>query len=77
MLFTTILTEAATVSPDATVQMVQSVGFPIAACAALFWLCIRQDEKHDKEVTKLTEAINNNTLALQHLVGGNDYASKH
>ena len=68
-------------------QFIQSVGFPIAAYAALFWYVIqnnkRSDERedaqnaaHKAEVDKLTEALNNNTLAIQRLVdhiSGEDY----
>lgn len=35
------------------VQVISTVGFPIAACIALFW-----------QNQKLSEAINNNTTAL-------------
>ena len=47
---------------------VSSVGFPIAATVALFWYVIKQRESHEAEIEKLTQALNNNTLALQHLV---------
>lgn len=46
------------------VQIISSVGFPIAACIALFW-----------QNNKLSEAINNNTTALielRHRLEGNN-----
>jgi hypothetical protein len=36
---------------------ITTVGFPIVACAALFWY-------HVKVASKMTDAINNNTLAI-------------
>ena len=61
--------------------LISSYGFPIVACIAMAWFCYQQisaqkeqNEKHEAEVTKMTEAVNNNTLALQRLcekMGGN------
>lgn len=48
-------------------EFIQSVGFPIAAYIALFWYMIKQRENHKIEINQLTEALSNNTLALQHL----------
>lgn len=50
------------------VQVISQVGFPIAACVALFWKINKQDEAHAKESKELTEAINNNTLVVQKLI---------
>lgn len=58
------------------VNVITSVGFPIFCCLAMGYYVKymtdqnRQDvkdmnEKHKEEVDKMTEAINNNTLALQ------------
>ena len=49
-------------------DIVSQVGFPIAMCAALFWKINDQDNKHQKEMEAVTEALNNNTLAMQKLV---------
>lgn len=49
-------------------QLIGSLGFPIVACCALFYRMNVQDEAHKAEVDKLTEAINNNTIALTKLV---------
>ena len=35
---------------------------------ALFWKMNKQDEDHKTEMVKVTEAINNNTIALQKLI---------
>ena len=57
---------------------IQSFGFPIAACAAMAWYvkyitdinAARMDklnEDHKTEMSQMTKALENNTLALQHL----------
>ena len=50
------------------VQLISSLGFPIACCIAMFWQNNKLNESHREETTKLNEAINNNTLALNHLI---------
>lgn len=60
------------------VQMVQAFGFPVAACVAMGWYVKyitdennrrmdRINEDHKEETGRMTEALQNNTLALQHL----------
>lgn len=49
------------------IQVVGSLGFPIAACIAVFWYLMKESENHKTEVTKLSEALQNNTIALQKL----------
>lgn len=46
---------------------ISSLGFPIAMCIAMFWYMTKQTETHKEEVAKMTEALNNNTLALSRL----------
>ena len=63
-------------------QLIGSLGFPIVACCAMGWYCIRSqnqikeindqhreevNEKHSADIQKMTEAVNNNTVALQTL----------
>ena len=50
------------------IDFINNVGFPIAVAAAMFWKMNKQDTDHKEEMTKVTEAINNNTLALQKLL---------
>ena len=50
------------------VTLIQSVGFPIVMCGALFWYMIKQREQHKQETDKMTEALNNNTTILTELV---------
>lgn len=58
--------------------LVSTVGFPIVAVGAVAWYCkytndnYRKDTKdltasHEKEIDKLTTALNNNTIALTKL----------
>lgn len=67
-------------------QMITSIGFPIVACGAMAWYVKDTNDKHRDEVQRLnnqhkeemeqvTEALNNNTLALQKLcdkIGGDE-----
>ena len=49
--------------------LIGSVGFPIVACIAMGWYVKYQTDQNNKEeVQKMTEAINNNTIAMQKLV---------
>lgn len=50
------------------VQLISSLGFPIACCIAMFWQNNKLNESHKSEVSKLNEAINNNTIALNHII---------
>ena len=49
------------------IQLVSSLGFPIVCCGALFWKMVKTDEQHKEEMDKVTEALNNNTIALTKL----------
>lgn len=49
------------------IQIVGSLGFPIVMCGALFWRQVKSDEQHNAEMDKLSEALNNNTLAITKL----------
>ena len=72
------MAEAVSSVPDF-VTIIQTVGFPIACCIGLFILLFRMNKSHKEEVDEMkeafyqqsketTQAINNNTLALQKLV---------
>lgn len=50
------------------ITAISTLGFPIVMCVALFWKMNKQDEEHKSEMDKVSEALNNNTLALQHMV---------
>lgn len=49
------------------VGIISSLGFPIVMCLLLYKRMDKQDEQHKAEMDKLTDALNNNTLALQEL----------
>lgn len=53
---------------DVIIQLVSNVGFPIATCVACFWYINKQSEQHKKEMDSVTDAINNNTIALTKLM---------
>ena len=48
-------------------QAISTVGFPICACAALFWMVNKQDEQHKAEITALRSVLEANTQALTEL----------
>ena len=63
---------------NAWITLITTVGFPIVACGGMAWYVKyitdrnREDLKeersqHTEEMTKVTEALNNNTLAIQKL----------
>ena len=63
---------------SAITQVISTVGFPITACGIMSYYVkyitdqnsARMDklnEDHKTEMNSVTEALNNNTLALQHL----------
>ena len=58
------------------VQLIGSLGFPIAACCYIFWELNKEREAHKAEMDKLTEALHNNTLAMQKLVDTLSFTSK-
>lgn len=45
-------------------QLIGSLGFPIACVIAMFFFWNKEREDHKTEMQKMTEALNNNTLAL-------------
>lgn len=49
------------------VGIISSLGFPIVMCLLLYKRMDKQDEQHKAEMDRLTDALNNNTLALQEL----------
>lgn len=48
-------------------QLILNLGFPIVACIALFKRMGDQDRQHKEEMDKITEALNNNTVAITRL----------
>lgn len=58
-------------------SLISNLGFPIAVACALFWKMNKQDEDHKQETQKLTEALNNNTLAITQLKDSLEGQKKH
>lgn len=52
---------------NSVLQAITTVGFPIVMCLILMWYINKTEERHKDETEKLTEALNNNTLAIQSL----------
>ena len=49
-------------------NIISSVGFPIAACVAMAIYIKQRDTKHELEVDKLRQSIDNNTKVMTELV---------
>lgn len=63
---------------QAVLQAITTVGFPIVCCGAMMWYVkystdqnreevAKLNEQHKQEMTEVTQAINNNTIALTKL----------
>ena len=59
---------------DSIIQLIGSLGFPIVACGALFWMLNKQSEMHRSEmetikraIDELTEVINDLKVAIFNL----------
>ena len=50
---------------DAIVQIISTVGFPIACCCLMFWFLYKEQETHKMEMLELKDVIakNNEVLA--------------
>ena len=45
-------------------QLIASLGFPIVACCALFWLVDKNETRHKEEMDSLRKTIEDNTNVL-------------
>lgn len=52
--------------------LIGTVGFPIVMCLLMFKQLRDSDTKHSEEISKMSEAINNNTIAITKLVDALD-----
>ena len=50
------------------VTLITNVGFPIGLTLILLWYIYDSNNKHREEMNKMSEALNNNTLALTKLI---------
>lgn len=49
-------------------QLIANLGFPIAVALICMWYINKQAENHKDEVSKMTQALDNNTLALTRIL---------
>ena len=52
---------------DSIIQLIGSLGFPIVACGALFWMLNKQTEMHRSEMETIKEAIDELKVAILQL----------
>ena len=45
-------------------QLVASLGFPIVACGAMFWMVNKQEDRHKEEMDGMRKTIEDNTNVL-------------
>lgn len=50
------------------INIISTLGFPIAVCLLLFWYVNKIQDQHKEEINELKNVIENNTLVLQRLV---------
>lgn len=50
------------------VSIISSVGFPITMALILLWYTYDSNNKHKEEIDKMSEALNNNTIAITKLL---------
>ena len=48
-------------------ELINSVGFPIVVCGALFWSNHNTTKRYDEILLKFRDTIDNNTLAIKSL----------
>ena len=48
-------------------QVLSQLGFPVAACVALFWMLHHEQELHREETLALKQSIDSNTAMIQEL----------
>ena len=50
------------------VSAISSVGFPITMALILLWYIYDSNNKHKEEIDKMSEALNNNSIAITKLL---------
>ena len=48
-------------------QLIATLGFPIVACGAMFWMINKNEERHKEEIDSLGKTIEDNTNILTSL----------
>ena len=52
---------------ESIIQIIGSLGFPIVACGALFWMLNKQTEMHKQEMDTIKDAIDELKVAILQL----------
>lgn len=52
---------------DTLIQLISSVGFPIAMCVYTMYTMGKMTDTHKEEISKLSDTIDNNTKAINEL----------
>jgi hypothetical protein len=50
------------------VSVISSVGFPITMALLMLWYIYDSNNKHKEEIDRMSEALNNNTIAITKLL---------
>lgn len=50
------------------VSVISSVGFPITMTLLLLWYIYDSNNKHKEEIDRMSEVLNNNTIAITKLL---------
>lgn len=53
---------------NAIAQIFSNLGVPVACLTVTFYLWYKETNSHKEEMSKMTDALNNNTLILQKLL---------
>lgn len=51
----------------AIIEVVNTVGFPIACVVVMFYMLNKERETHKEENERMIEALNNNTIVLENI----------
>ena len=49
-------------------NVISNYGFPIAACAVMFWYMNKERQDHKQEVDTLRNSLDNNTVVLEKIL---------
>ena len=52
---------------DNILTLIGNYAFPICCCVYLFWSAAKERDAHKEEMKQVTEALNNNTIAITEL----------
>ena len=48
-------------------QAISTVGFPIVICLIMIYILYQTEENNKKEISEMMKALENNTIAINHL----------